>query len=266
MLDMARLWTGPHYAERLRENAHGLDVRCGHAVTALQGGGVVAVSGPQGPYSLQGRRVLLAMGIRELPRSAQLVSGDRPFGIFTTGALQRFVYLEHHLPCRNPVIIGTEIVAFSTILTLRHMGGRPVALLEEASRLKSSPLISFGARLVFGVPSHAGVTIDRIYGERVVEGVTYTKNGVQRDLACDGVIFSGHWLPEAFLARQHAMGVDPRTRGPAVDQKLRTSDPHIFAAGNVLRSVRNSGLCALEGRAVAKLIADDLKHTAPRKL
>ena len=79
MLDMARLWTGPQYASALREKTENIDVRCGHAVTALLDDGTLAVSGPQGGYRIQGQRVLLATGIRETPRSAQLVSGDRPF-------------------------------------------------------------------------------------------------------------------------------------------------------------------------------------------
>jgi thioredoxin reductase len=262
MLDMARLWTGPRYAAALRGRAGGLDLRCGHAVTALQHDGVVAVSGPEGPYMTQGRRVLLAMGIREQPRSAQLVSGNRPFGILTTGALQRFVYLHNRLPCRNPVIIGTEIVAYSTILTLRHLGAKPVALLDERPNVQASSVISVGARIVFGVPSFADVTLDAIHGEQAVEAVSYTRNGVQTTLACDGVVFSGRWVPEAFLARAHPMGVDAQTQGPAIDAQFRTPDPQIYAAGNVLRSVRNSGQCALEGRRVAGLIARDLGRPA----
>lgn len=262
MLDMGRFWRGPRYAAALRDRAQGIDLRCGHAVTDLRAGGRVAVSGPQGPYELQGRRVLLAMGIRETPRSAQLIPGNRPFGILTTGALQRFVYLQGRLPCRNPVIIGTEIVGFSAILTLRHMGARPVLLLDEAQRVQSAPLIALGARLVFGVRALAGVTIEAISGEQVVEGVTYTHGGAQHSVACDGVIFSGRWLPEAFLARQHTIGVNPATQGPSVTADFRTSDPQIFAAGNVLRSVRNSGQCALEGRRVARVIAGDLGRGA----
>ncbi len=258
MLDLHRVWTGPRYAQALREMSAGIDLRCGHAITALQPGGVVEVSGPAGPYSLRGRRVLLATGIREMPRAAQLVSGSRPFGVFTTGSLQRFVYLHNRLPCRNPVIIGSEIVAFSAILTLRHMGARPRMLLEEAAALKSNPLAVLGARLLFGVAAHAGVSDIVIVGARQVEGLSYVAGGVAHSVACDGVVFSGRWLPEAVLARQHPMGIDPVTLGPPVDARGRTPDPHILAAGNVLRSVRSSGRCALEGRRVAATIAGDL--------
>lgn len=262
MRDMHRLWTGPRYAAALREQARDLDLRCGHAATALNPGGVVTVSGPNGPYTLQPRRTLLATGIRETPRAAHLISGNRPFGIFTTGALQRFVYLHDRLPCRNPVVIGTEIVAYSTILTLRHMGAKPLMLLDEEAYPQSPRLAILGAKLIYGVPTLTGVSLTGIEGLHDVKGVRYSHNGTQHHVPCDGVIFSGRWVPEAHLARLHPMGVDPATKGPAVDANNRTTDPSIYAAGNVLRSVRTSGPCALEGRRVASIIARDLKANA----
>ena len=261
MRDFAHLWTGPRYARALRERADGIDLRCGHAVTRLGPGGAVVVSGPGGPYEFAGHRVLLASGIRETPRAARLVSGGRPFGILTTGALQRFVYLHNRLPCRNPIIVGTEIVAFSTILTLRHLGAKPRMIIDEAPKLRSMPVVALGSRLVFGVPVKPNVEIITIEGEKRVEAVTFEHDGQRQTVACDGVIFSGDWVPEATLARLHPMGIDATTRGPRVDAAFRTADPHIFAAGNVLRSVRSSGPCAIDGRNAAKSIAADLART-----
>ena len=258
MRDCARLWTGPRYARALRERVAGMDLRCGHAVTQLGPEGLVAVSGPSGPYDLTGRRVLLTTGIRETPRAARLVSGGRPFGILTTGTLQRFVYLERRLPCANPVIVGTEIVAFSTILTLRHLGAKPRMIIDEAPKLRSPRPFALGSRFVFGVPVKTNVDILSIDGEKYVEAVTLQQNGQRHTIPCDGVVFSGDWVPEATLARAHPIGVDPATLGPHVDAMLRTADPFIYAAGNVLGSVRSSGPCAIEGRNAARRIAADL--------
>ena len=39
--------------------------------------------------------VVLATGARERPRSARLIPGDRPDGVYTTGQLQNLVHLHH---------------------------------------------------------------------------------------------------------------------------------------------------------------------------
>ena len=49
----------------------------------------------------------------------------------TTGTLQQMVYLKGLVPFRRPLILGAEWVSYSAILTCRHAGIRPVALLDE---------------------------------------------------------------------------------------------------------------------------------------
>jgi len=262
MWDFGRIWTGPQYAQRLRSAINGIDLRCGHAVTALASRGFVEVSGNRGPYTIEARRVLIATGVYEKPSAARLISGGRPFGILTTGALQRFVYLEHRLPCRAPIVVGSELIAYSTILTLRHMGAKPMAFLE-CGHAPSAAMASRVSRLVFGIPTHKGVRIVAIEGGSTVTGVKIEHEGKVRTLPCDGVVFSGEWVPEATLFRASHIGVDPLTKGPAVDGHYRTRDPHVFAAGNVLRSARSSGSCAVEGRNAARAILADFQGRLP---
>jgi NADPH-dependent 2,4-dienoyl-CoA reductase/sulfur reductase-like enzyme len=262
MLDLHRLLTGPRYAAALREKVRDLDIRLSTAVTALGPDGSLVASTPTGELALKARRVLLATGVREMPRAARLVGGTRPFGVLTTGALQRFVYLERLVPCERPVIVGSELVSFSTLLTLHHAGVKPVALLEEASR----PAVMFPvapiARLLYGVPVRLGTKVVSINGKTRVASISVAYGGQSEQIACDAVVFTGRWVPEAMLMRQHPAGVDPKTGGPRTDATLRTADPHVYAAGNVRYGVRSSGRCALEGRRVARTIADDLRKGA----
>jgi thioredoxin reductase len=257
--DFGRVWTGPRYAKHLQSLVEGFDLRCSHAVTSLAANGLVEVSGPQGSYSIRAQRILIATGIYEKTCAARLVTGGRPFGILTTGALQRFAYLHGRIPCRTPVVVGTEIVAYSTILTLRHFGARPVAFIEARRQVQTSAFVAAGARLMFGVPSFTGMRIVSIDGDEKVEAVTIEdKNGL-RTVPCDGVVFSGDWVPETTLVRSSHIAIDRTTQGPAVDAQYRTRDSQVFAAGNVLRSARSASSCALEGRAAARFILADLQ-------
>ncbi|MDQ0473791.1 NAD(P)/FAD-dependent oxidoreductase [Labrys wisconsinensis] len=263
MVDFHRVWTGPRYAAALRTATAGIDRRTGHVATMLAPGGVLEVSGPEGPYHLEAKRILLATGVREGTRAARLVSGSRPFGVMTTGALQRFVYLESLTPCRAPVIVGTELVAFSTLLTLRHVGVRPRLIVGEAAWSEAPWPAALGARLVFGVPVVHGTRVEAIRGGARVEGVTLVHaDGRREEVACDAVVFTAGWVPEAALARAAGLPLTARG-GPAVDKDFRTGDPAVFAAGNVLRGVRSSGGCALEGRAAARAILRDLSGASP---
>ena len=107
--------------------------RPGTTVTAVGADGSVTLTGPDGETRCRPERILFATGIRETPRAARLVSGDRPLNVLTTGALLRLVAAGGPLPFARPVVVGSELVAFSAALTLREHGARPVAMVEEVA-------------------------------------------------------------------------------------------------------------------------------------
>src|SRR5262249_5894983 len=75
--------------------AAGIEIRCRTTVTTIAPGGRIRLLDPErGESELRVPAILLAFGLRETPRSARLVGGDRPWGVITTGALQQFVYLQ----------------------------------------------------------------------------------------------------------------------------------------------------------------------------
>ena len=71
--------------------------------------------------------------MRETSRAARLIGGEKPGGVMSTGALQGIVHLNRQRPFQRPVILGTELVAFSALLTCRHAGITPLAMVEPAT-------------------------------------------------------------------------------------------------------------------------------------
>ena len=248
--------TGPAYARRLVADARRAGVRIMPAttVTEILPQARLRLSRPDGPAELSAARVLVTTGVRESPRAARLVSGTRPLGVLNTGALQAMVYLKGLVPFRRPVVVGTELVSFSALWTCRRAGIRPVAMLERNARPTVRRPLHLAARL-FGVPLHLATGISAILGRDRVEAVRLTDG---RTLTCDGVLFTGRFVPEATLARLGHLKLDAGTGGPQVDQFGRCSDPLFFAAGNVLRPVEHAGWCWNEGRIVARGIAASL--------
>ncbi len=266
MLDFHRVWTGPAYARRLVESARGVEIATGVSVTRLDEGGRLVVSTRSGMEAIESRLVLLATGIRETPRSARLASGTRPWGVTTTGAFQDMVYRGGMRPFRRPLVIGSELVSFSALLTARHAGIRPVAMLEEGERIVARRPADLLARAVLGVPVWTGARLVEIRGLERVEAAVVERDGRPECIACDGIIFTGRFTPEAALVRASHLAQDPSTGGPEIDNFWRCSDPAWFAAGNILRAVVASGTAAAEGgaaaRAMLRALAGDLPDPA----
>lgn len=255
--------SGPAYARRLVEATRGIEIRTRTTVTSIESGRVHVTHPETGPATVTGRSVLLATGIRETPRSARLVSGTRPWGVMTTGALQQFVYLKHAKPCTRAVIVGTELVSFSALLTARH-GGIPIAaMLEEDERITARRPGDWIARRIFGVPVLTRTRLVAIRGLDKVEAVEIEREGRRETIACDGVIFTGRFQPETAVLKGSHIALDPGTGGPAIDQYFRCSDLQVFAAGNLLRPVETSGLCWAEGRVVAANMILSLRSMLP---
>ncbi len=249
-------YSGPAYARRLRRDVNDMELRIGASVVALRPNGELDVVTDNGLETMTGKVVLLATGIRETPRAARLISGDRPpWGVLTTGALQQLLHLVDLRPCRRPIIVGSEWVSFSALLTLRRAGIKPVAMIEEEDRITAPRPGDLIARLLFGVPVLTRTRLLGILGRETVEAVEIERNGRRERLAGDAVVLTGRFVPEAALLRASHLAMDPGSGGPVIDQHWRCSDPTYFAAGNLLRPVETSGVVGLEGEAAGRSMA-----------
>jgi thioredoxin reductase len=232
-----RLWSGPRFAAELRKSAKGLDVRTATTVTELGRDGHLRVQGSTGISEMKAKHVLIATGTRETPRSARLVGGARPQGVMNTGTLQQHVYIYHNKPFERPVIIGSELVSFSALLTCRHLGIRPIAMLEENPRISAQRPGDLIARFAFGVPVRTSTRLISIEGRKNVEAVDVERHNKRERIACDGVIFTGLFRPETAL----------------IPNGLPSEN--FSCAGNVLGPLKTSGECWLQGGAAAQDIA-----------
>lgn len=265
MREYRRILTGPAYAKRniAKAMGAGVDIRLSHSVVSLGPNGGLEVATPTGPMHVAAQRVLLATGARELPRSARLISGDRPLGVINTGALQSYLHLERLKPFARPLIVGSELVALSAVLSCLRAGIRPVAVIEPSNRLIARwPLHLFP--LLCGIPIRLATDLEAIEGSpRVTSALLRTPDGAQERIDCDGVLLTGRFVPESALVRTSHLRLDEGSGGPVIDQFGRCSDPAYFAAGNLLRPIETAGWSFREGHRIAALIQDDLNGRLP---
>ncbi|MGW0906205.1 FAD-dependent oxidoreductase [Streptomyces sp. NPDC002853] len=247
--------TGPQYAELLVEAALGAGaaVRTGVSATGWAGPLTVDTTGPHGLERITARGVVLATGARERPRTARLVPGTRPAGVFTTGELQQAVNIYRQEIGTRAVVVGAEPVSYAALTALRRAGVEAVALVTKEARAQVGRGRAAAARLGFpSVPLLTGASVAELLGHGRLSGVRLRRHdGRERVLACDTVVFTGDFVPDHELARRGGVPLDPGTRGPAVDASFRTASPGVFAVGSGVHAVEPARVAAGEGARVA---------------
>lgn len=264
LFDFWRLLTGANYAKKLREDAekYNVNVQTKVTVTEYMPNGVLSFVSPEEAGTITGKRVLITTGLRETPRSARLTSGQRPLGVMTTAAFQSMLYLEDKLPCRRPVIIGSEIVSFSALMTAKHFKMKPAAMVEKNSNMTFLPWMFNKIISLFVVPLYLGSKVIDIIGEQRVEAIVIEDTkGIQTKVLCDAVVFTGEFVSNSTLVRTSHLEINHTTTSPQIDKNGRCSDPNYYAAGNVLMPFKTGGKCWRLGRKIGKVIANDLNFS-----
>ncbi|TGT71906.1 MULTISPECIES: FAD-dependent oxidoreductase [unclassified Mesorhizobium] len=253
--------SGPGFVKSLLRPLESSQVRilCGTSLISLDEGPVATVTGPELGYrTLRPRAIILATGIREASRGNRLVPGDRPaVGVLTTGLLQQMVARQVPFPAemKSLVVVGTEHVSFSTVLTARHAGLKVRMMVEEKPRISSYRPMTWLARLS-AIDIRLKSRIAAIKGtDNRVSGVEVECNGAIEIIPCDGVVFTAGWIPEVSALLTGPTDIDAATGGLAVNEQNGTGLPGVYSAGNVLHPLKASGSCARQGRRVGRVVA-----------
>lgn len=251
---------GEHYVSKILARLGDIAIRTGVDVLAIRPNGEIQITSDRGLETLYGERVILATGVRETPRHPRLVGGLRPAGVMTTGALQQFVYLTQRRPCEHPLVVGSELVSFSALWTLRNAGIKAVAMVEEGQRPVAYRLCAFFATLL-GIKIYYRQRVHQILGRDRVEKVELIDDNHRiQQIDCDAVIFTGRFVGEYTLIRASHLTFDPMTGRPETDQFGQCSDPVYFAAGNMLHPVEAGDQCYQEGLATGRAIVEQLRY------
>lgn len=263
MRDMRTFISGPSYARRLvkRAVAAGVDIRTDSMVTGWSGDTSLEVTSPAGRQRVDARAVILATGARERPRPARMIPGDRCAGVYTTGHLQNLVHLQHREVGRRAVVVGAELVSYSAVLTLKHVGCETVLMTTTYPSPESYAVFNAAARTPFLSAQVATRTrVTRIIGKPALTAVEVEDidTGARRIVECDTLVLTGDWIPDHELARSAGLDMDTGTLGPLTDPAMRTSRPGVFAVGNLLHPVDTADIAALDGRHVASPVRDFL--------
>ncbi|TSD68065.1 NAD(P)/FAD-dependent oxidoreductase [Aeromicrobium piscarium] len=256
--DRRRFISGPVYARRLvTETADaGAEILTGTMATSWRDERSLYLTSPRGREIVSAEAIVVATGARERPRSARMIPGSRPAGVYTTGELQNRVHLHHGAVGKRAVIVGGELVSWSAAMTLKEAGCVPAAMVTHYDSPESYGVFNLGGRLLFRPDLVTGHRVTQVLGRRRVEGVEVEDlaTGDRRVLDCDTVVFTGDWIPDHELVRSAGIELAPDTKGPLVDAAGRTRREGVFAAGNVVHPVDTADIAALGGTHVADAV------------
>jgi 3-phenylpropionate/trans-cinnamate dioxygenase ferredoxin reductase component len=135
-------------------------------------------------------------------------------------------------PGRRIVVIGAGFIGLEVAAAARQRDCS-VIVLEAASRALMRAVPEAVAQGLVDAHRHRGVDVrfsvqlKGLVGNGRVEGVQFCDGTT---LGCDAVIVGIGVLPRTRLAEAAGLNV---ANGIAVDETLRTNDPHIYAAGDV---------------------------------
>src|ERR671911_264893 len=136
------------------------------------------------------------------------------------------------------VVVGAAATGCQLASVFAAFGSR-VRLLEVAPRILGGEdeVVSEGVAEVFsrrGIEILTGIGgVDRIDEERGLLRLSYVHDNETRVLETDAVVLAVGWPGNVDALNLAAAGVETRRGYAAVDDCLRTSAPHVFAAGDL---------------------------------
>lgn len=200
-----------------------------------------AVNSKEGMMYIAAKAVILAMGCRERTASQVSICGSRPAGVLTAGSVQRYINVEGYIPGKRAVILGSGDIGLIMARRMTLEGIQVLGVYEAAPAPGGLTRNIVQCLDDYDIPLTLSHTVTRVHGKQRIEGVTISEvgpgfepiPGTETYIACDLLVLAVGLIPENELSRGAGVLLDPKTKGPVVDNYMMTNIPGIFAAGNV---------------------------------
>ena len=202
---------------------------------------VYACNKSEGMLEIQAGAIVLAMGCRERTASQVLIFGERPAGVMTAGSVQRYINMEGYLPGKKAVILGSGDIGLIMARRMTLEGIEVCGVYEVMQNPGGLTRNIVQCLDDYDIPLHLATTVTQVHGRSRVEAVTVARvddkmkpvHHTEQRIECDLLVLAVGLIPENELSRGAGLEIDPRTKGPLLDNHFMTSVPGIFAAGNV---------------------------------
>ena len=236
--------TGPEYAGRFIDMVKGtnIEVMLDTMVLEIEGKIIHAINTEKGYLTIEAEAIVLAMGCRERTRGAISIPGDRPSGIFTAGAAQRFINMEGYMVGKKVVILGSGDIGLIMARRMTLEGAKVEAVVELMPYSNGLTRNIVQCLEDYGIPLYLSHTVIDVKGDGRLEKVIIAKvdenrqpiKGTEIEFDADTLLLSVGLIPENELSKNAGVELDLRTNGLVVSESMETNREGIFACGNVV--------------------------------
>ncbi len=234
--------TGPEYAGRFIsqvEKEKNICVLLNTFVTEVSGK-TITITSVNGVQKIKCKALILAMGCRERTPANIGLTGTRPVGVYTAGAVQKLVNIYGKLPAKNVVILGSGDIGLIMARRLTLEGAKVLGVYEINATTSGLRRNVVQCLEDFNIPLYFNTTITDIAGDTRVEGVTIAQvdekyniiESTKKFVKCDGVVLSVGLVPEMDLVPN--LPFNNSTKGTFVNDFLESEQEGVFVCGNVL--------------------------------
>ena len=266
--------TGPEYAQRFIDMLKdtNVEVKLGTMVLDIDDNKTVhAINEEEGYVVLKGKAIILSMGCRERTRGAINIPGDRPSGVFTAGAAQRYINMEGYMPGKRVLILGSGDIGLIMARRMSLEGAKVegvVELMPYSNGLNRNIVQCLND---YDIPLYLSHTVIDIVGKERLQKVVIAEvdknrrpiKGTEKEFEVDTLLLSVGLIPENELSEKAGIKKDMRTNGLIVSESMETSVDGIFACGNVVHVHDLVDFVTQEskhaGKSAAKYIKNELK-------
>ncbi|MDV4150070.1 NAD(P)/FAD-dependent oxidoreductase [Clostridium sp. AL.422] len=268
--------TGPEYADRFIKLIKNTDIEVKLDTMVLEieeDKKIHAINTEDGYMILETKSIILAMGCRERTRGAIGISGDRPSGIFTAGASQRYVNIEGYMPGKEVVILGSGDIGLIMARRMTLEGAKVKAVVELMPYSNGLNRNIVQCLNDYDIPLYLSHTVIDIIGDKRVEKVIISKvdenkkpiKGTEMEFDCDTLLLSVGLIPENELSKKVGINLDNRTNGLVVTESMETNIDGIFACGNVVHVHDLVDFVTEEAKHTGKAVVKYLNKTLEKK-
>lgn len=205
--------------------------------------------------------IVFACGAREKSSAERgWIVGDRPARQLFTMQLLQLIDGNDVLPANQPVITGSDAVAFSAAAKLRTARAQTIQMVDHRPQPQARVWERIYFRSWFQLGRYINAASATIVGDECVSAI----EAGGRQYECDGIVLSGDLVPNSELIEATGLPVSHPDRVPLLDRDCELAEPGWFVAGAELGGFHGAEWCYRNGVRVGRQVRAYLRQANQR--